>query len=68
MGIKISTAKLIVKKYRTDGTYFEKSSDKRLRLGQQNKETQDLRLELGGETKVEQTMDQIPLPLNYLFL
>jgi len=32
LGIKLSTAKLIVKKFKEEGTYFEKKEDKIIRL------------------------------------
>lgn len=38
VGIKLSTAKLIMKKYREEGTFFESRKDKKDRL--QNRETQ----------------------------
>jgi transposase len=36
-GIKLSTAKLIIKKYRSNGTYFESKEDKKKRF--ENKKT-----------------------------
>lgn len=38
VGIKLSTAKLIIKKYREEGTFFESRKDKQNRL--KNQETQ----------------------------
>jgi len=32
LGIKLSTAKLIIKKFKEDGTYFERKEDKIIRL------------------------------------